>query len=114
MHELPVTESILCIVLDEAKMARAAKVTHIELTIGRLSGIVPECVQFQFDVISQKTIAAGATLVFNRPPAQICCRACLQTFLSEGFDQLTCPTCHQKHVEVLTGRELTVDAIEWE
>ena len=114
MHELPVTESILCIVLDEAKMARAERVTSIELTIGRLSGIVPECVQFQFDVISQKTIAAGATLVFNRPQARIRCRDCGQTFLSEGFDQLTCPNCNKKHVEVLTGREMTVDAIEWE
>ncbi|MBN1614913.1 MAG: hydrogenase maturation nickel metallochaperone HypA [Deltaproteobacteria bacterium] len=114
MHELPVTESILCIVLDEAKMARAARVTRIELTIGRLSGIVPECVQFQFDVISQKTIAAGATLVFNRPQAEIRCRHCRKSFLSEGFDQLICPTCEGMHVEVLSGRELTVDAIEWE
>lgn len=114
MHELPVTESILCIVLDEAKAARAAKVTLVELTVGRLSGIVPECVQFQFDIISRKTIAAGAALVFNRPPARMRCRQCGQTYCVEGFDRLSCPACNEMQGEVLSGRELTVDAIEWE
>ena len=113
MHELPITESILCIALDEAKTVRAARITRIDLTIGRLTGIVPECVQFQFDIISRKTIAANAELVFNRPQAGIRCLSCKASFSSEGFDDLICPSCSQKHIEVITGRELTVDAIEW-
>ena len=53
MHELPVTESILCMVLDEAKMVQAKKVTQVDLTIGKLTGILPECVELQFKIISQ-------------------------------------------------------------
>jgi hydrogenase nickel incorporation protein HypA/HybF len=114
MHELPITESILCIVLDEAKTVRARKVTRIELTIGRLTGIVPECVKFQFDIIGRRTIAADAELVFCRPQAEIRCLNCATTFLSEGLEDLRCPSCNLQHIEVITGRELTVDSIEWE
>ena len=49
MHELPFTESILAIVLEEAKGVQANKVTKIDLTIGKLSGILPACVPFHAD-----------------------------------------------------------------
>ncbi len=114
MHELPITESILCIVLDEAKTVRAGKVIRIDLTVGRLTGIVPECVKFQFDIISRKTIAADAELVFNRPQAEIRCLNCEKLFVSESIEGLRCPSCNLQNIVVITGRELTVDSIEWE
>ena len=114
MHELPFTESILSIVLEEAKTVQASKVTQVDLTIGRLSGIVPSCVQFAFDVISRKTIAGGAKIVFNEPLATVRCRNCVATFSSSGFDDLACPNCGEKKIDVITGREFTVDSIEWE
>lgn len=114
MHELPVTESILCMVLDEAKAVRAKKVTQIDMTVGQLTGILPECVQFQFQVISQHTIAADAELVFNRPPGRIHCHKCDITFISEGFNDLRCPSCRNLQINILQGRELTLDSIEWE
>lgn len=114
MHELPITESILSMVLDEAKTVHAKKVTQIDLTIGKLSGIVPEIVQFQFNIISRHTIAADAELVFNQPQGRIHCNKCDNIFLSEGFDDLKCPTCRIKQTNIVEGRELTLDSIEWE
>jgi len=114
MHELPITENILAIALEEANSVQASKITRIDLTIGKLSGIMPACVQFQFDIISKKTIAAEAKLVFNQPPSKVHCRQCDTTFSSEGFDDLTCPNCGERLIEVISGRELTVDSIEWE
>jgi hydrogenase nickel incorporation protein HypA/HybF len=114
MHELPFTESILAIVLEEAKGVQADKVTQIDVTIGKLSGILPACVQFAFDVLSRKTLLEGARLTFHEPAGQVRCRNCSITFASQGFDDLTCPGCSQKKIEVLSGREFTVDSIEWE
>ena len=60
MHELPVTESILNIVLTHAKRNRARKVISIHLKIGELSDLENEWVQRYFDYLSKDTIAEGA------------------------------------------------------
>jgi len=101
-------------VLDEAKTVQAEKVTQIDLTIGKLSGILPECVQFQFEIISKHTIAVNAELIFNLPPGRIRCRKCDIIFTSEGFNDLRCPTCRKQGTDIIEGRELTLDSIEWE
>lgn len=104
---------MLAIVLEQAKAAEASKVTKINLTIGQLSGIVPECVQLQFEMLSLRTMAAGASLAFNQPPASVHCRNCDETYSPEGF-QLTCPKCRKKEFEVISGRECRVESIEVE
>ena len=114
MHELSVTENILTIVLKEAEKVQAARVIRIEMTIGKLSGIVPDCVQFAFDVISRGTIAEKADLAFHQPPCEIRCRSCQITYPAEGADDVRCPRCGDMQIEILNGRELTVDRIELE
>ena len=114
MHELPYTEALLDIVLHEAKGVNANKVNRIDIIIGRLSGIMPECVQFAFDVISRKTIAEGAKLEFHRTPGKVRCRNCGTTFSSQGFDDLACPDCKDQKIVVLAGREFIVDSIACE
>lgn len=113
MHELLVTESILNIVLDKAKEAQAGKITGVSLVIGELSGFVPECIEFYFDVLSKDTIAQGAALHFELVPAQVCCRACLTTF-SPQDNQWACPRCRGLNVEIVGGRELYVRNMEVE
>ena len=111
MHELSITQSILSIALEQAKTAQANKITKINLTIGELSGIVDECVQFYFDIISKDTIAAEASLSFDRPPTKLCCRNCATTFSPDNLDW-ACPNCHEQKIEIVSGRECYVESIE--
>ena len=111
MHELSITQSILSIVVEQAKKAQASKITNINLTIGELEGIVDDCVQFYFDIISKDTIAAEASLSFNRPPARLRCRNCNTTFLPDDLNW-TCPNCQKQKVEIISGRECYVESIE--
>ena len=113
MHELPITMSILSIVLEHAKAAQASKITKINLAIGELSGIVPECVQFQFDIISKDTIAAEASLSFDQPSAKLRCRNCDNTYSPNDLD-FSCPNCREQKMEVISGRECYVESIEVE
>lgn len=113
MHELPITMSILSIVLEEAKAVQASKITKINLTIGELAGIVPECVQFQFGIISKDTIAVKASLSFHQPSAKLRCRNCATTYSPDNFD-LTCPNCREQKIEIISGRECYVESIEVE
>jgi hydrogenase nickel incorporation protein HypA/HybF len=113
MHELAVTEGIVNIVLDKAKEARANKITDISLVVGELSGFVPDCIEFYFDVLSKDTIAQGAVLHFELVSIQARCRACLTTF-SPQDTRWVCPKCYGMNVEVVGGRELYVKNMEVE
>jgi len=113
MHELSITQSILSIALEKANAVQAKRVTKINLTIGELSGIVDECVQFYFDFFSQDTIAAEANLCFHQPPIQLRCRNCATTFSPNNLDW-ACPDCQEQKIEIISGRECYVDSIEVE
>ncbi len=113
MHELPITESILKIALRHADSAGATKITDIHLIIGKLASIVDESVQFYWDIISEETIAEGASLHFRTIPTEISCLDCdLRYHPEEG--KLACPDCSSLHVRVIAGEEFRVEAIEVE
>jgi len=111
MHELSITQSILSIVLEKAKEVSASKITKINLTIGELAGVVDECVQFYFDLLSKDTIAAEASLSFQRPPTKLRCRSCNTTFSPDNLNW-ACPNCREQKVEIVSGRECYVTSIE--
>ena len=111
MHELSITQSILSITLEQAKAAQANNINKINLIIGELSGVVDECVQFYFDLLSKDTIAAEASLSFDRPPTKLRCRNCDITFLPDNLDW-ACPNCQEQKIEIISGRECYVESIE--
>jgi len=111
MHELSITQNILDIALEQAKAVEADKITRINLTIGELSGIVDECVQFYFELLSKDTIAAGANLSFDRPPMKLRCRNCSTTFSADNLNWV-CPNCQERQIEIISGRECYVNSIE--
>jgi hydrogenase nickel incorporation protein HypA/HybF len=111
MHELAITESILSIALEQAKAAQASRITQINLTIGELSGIVDECVEFYFDLLNKDTIAAEASLCFERTQTRLRCRHCDTTFSPNDLDW-ACPNCRERQIEIISGRECYVSSIE--
>lgn len=113
MHELSVTESILGIVRRYAERAGARRVVRINLVVGELASIVDDSVQFYFDFLSRDTVAAGAELVFRRPPVGLCCGACGHQWQPQDADW-TCPACGEASARIDTGREFYVDSIEVE
>jgi len=113
MHELSVTQNILEIVLRHAETAQAQRITHIYLVIGQLSSFVDDSIQMYWDIVSQDTIAVGATLHFQRLPAQLQCRHCQTTYSPDGQD-LVCPTCGGVNIQVVGGDEFYIEAIDVE
>jgi hydrogenase nickel incorporation protein HypA/HybF len=110
MHELSVTENILEIALRHATQANASRVTDVYLTIGRLSSIVDDSVQFYWDIVGEDTLCKGATLHFKRIPARLLCLNCHNEFELED-ELIPCPRCGSAQLKVLTGEEFYVDSI---
>jgi hydrogenase nickel incorporation protein HypA/HybF len=111
MHELAVTESIISIAGKHAQAAHAARVTDIYITIGQLSSIVDDSVQFYWEIIGKDTICEGATLHFNRIPARLQCKSCGKEYGIES-ELEPCPDCGGYQVSVIAGEEFWLDSIE--
>ena len=113
MHELSITQNILDLVLKKAEEADAKEIKKINLVIGKMTGIVEDCVQFYFTLLSKGTPAENTTIAFNMVSPQAKCRDCGKSFeLKE--DDFTCPYCHGGSLEIIAGKELFVESIEVE
>ena len=113
MHELTITQSMLELVLEQAKKAEAKKVGQINLVLGEMTGVVGDCVQFYFNFLSQGTIAEGAVISFAMIPPKARCQGCGKNFELKEFDW-TCPYCQGNAMEITAGKELFVESIEVE
>ena len=73
MHEMPVTQAMLNMVLEQAG---GRQVLKIRLRVGELSPVVPHSVEMFFEYLSRGTNAQGARLEFERAPLETTCPAC--------------------------------------
>ena len=113
MHELAITQSMLDLVLDEANKTGAGKVRKINLVFGDMAGVVGDCVEFYFELLSRGTAAEGASVSFRKVPIRARCRGCGEVFTPDEFDW-SCPKCRKVSVDITAGKELYVESIEVE
>jgi hydrogenase nickel incorporation protein HypA/HybF len=114
MHELPITESILKIVLRHAETNNVRQVMAIHLQVGKLSDLEDEWIQRYFDYLSKGTVAEGAKLKIERMPIMVQCSACSNSYEAEAakLGDLVCPVCGEKGGTLLSGREYYIKEME--
>jgi hydrogenase nickel incorporation protein HypA/HybF len=114
MHELPVTQSILNIVLRHAQMNNVTKIHTISLAIGEMSDLENEWVQRYFDYLSKGTVAQGAKLKIERTPVVLKCESCGKTFEVNIrlMEDTHCPECNEKNFSLVSGREYYIKNME--
>ena len=107
MHELPVTESILQIVLKHAEKSDVRRIVTIHLQVGQLSDLQDDWMQRYFDYLSRGTLAEGARLHIERTPIGLKCSACDASYTVAGADTIDtpCPQCGQSNGRLISGRE---------
>lgn len=104
MHELSLVSSILDILEDYAAREGFQRVKAMRLACGKLSSVVPSCLQFAFEVQSKGTRAEGATLNLDILPVIIHCFICEQDFEVDRFETC-CPECGKAEVLLTGGTE---------
>ena len=111
MHELGLMQNIVDTVQDYARKNNVSKVVKVMLEVGQVSGVVPESLEFCFEVCTKQTVLEGALLEIERIDAVGKCKTC-----GEGFDLLThsfsCPKCGGTDWEMISGRELIIKGLE--
>lgn len=107
MHELALAQTIVAIALEAAQGARVSRVT---LEIGQLSAVLPDAIQFCFEVCCQGTPLEGATLEIIDIPGLGRCRRCgAEVPLEQPFGLCECGSVD---LDIVQGNELTVKALE--
>jgi hydrogenase nickel incorporation protein HypA/HybF len=113
MHELPITQNILDIVLHHARQAGASRVVRVNITIGKLASIVDDSVQFYWEIIAKDTIAEKASLNFRRLPVKLACLDCFNEYCPAD-EEFACPNCESTHIKILSGQEFYLESIDVE
>jgi len=113
MHELAIAQNILEIVQQSVPEEHAASVRSVRIRVGRLSGVVPDSLEFCFGVIVRETQMPQACLVIESVPTTSKCNDCSHCFSVEDF-AFTCPACRSANLELVSGKELEVVDIEVE
>jgi hydrogenase nickel incorporation protein HypA/HybF len=112
MHEMGIALQIIEIATASIPPdMRAARVERVNLKIGKLSAVVPDSLRFCFDIVSQDTPLAGATLAIEETPVVARCKECDARW-SIAEPVFTCRACGSGSLEILSGRELDIVSIE--
>jgi hydrogenase nickel incorporation protein HypA/HybF len=112
MHELPVTESIVRIAVEEAEKHNVKRINNIKLKVGELSGLVSECIQYYFDIISKGTKAEGAKLIIDKISITMKCCNCNFSGDTKEFINNKCPSCESLEMKMSGGHEFYMDSME--
>lgn len=111
MHELPITEGILKIVNEEADKNNVKKVVSIKLVIGELTGILPQCIQLYFDLLSKGTKAEGARLIIKKVSVR---KKCLICSSENDIEVNCCRFCKSRQLKLTGGKEFYIESMEAE
>jgi len=93
------------------KNQNANKIHSLKMRIGDLSGVIPEALQFAFDVMINDTIAQGAKLYIETISVTCYCHNCQTNFQPDDIIY-QCPQCDSLSSQILTGKELELTSLE--
>ncbi|KAA3644624.1 MAG: hydrogenase maturation nickel metallochaperone HypA [Chloroflexi bacterium] len=111
MHELAIARHLLELTLEHAEENKATRIDQINIVIGQLSSFVDESIQFYWDMLSDDTLARGATLNFSYVPMELTCKHCQHSFSPEELAHI-CPQCESLALEVTAGDQCYLESID--
>jgi hydrogenase nickel incorporation protein HypA/HybF len=112
MHEMGIATEIVRIAVESIPDdVIDPKVARINLKVGKLAAVVPQSLQFCFEIVAKETAAEGAKLIIEEVSVSARCKDCRHQWEIEAA-VFYCPKCNSGSVEMLSGRELDIDSIE--
>jgi hydrogenase nickel incorporation protein HypA/HybF len=112
MLELSIAVSLVQVAEEAAAHHGGGRVTRVFVKVGALSGVVPRALAFAFDVAAAETNLAGAALEIEEVPVVVFCGRCGAEKTLPDDLAFHCPDCAGVAVELRSGRELEIAALE--
>ncbi len=112
MHELAIAQTIMEHVLRQIEEHAYGQVQTVVLRIGELTDVVPEALQFGFEVSARETPLEETTLRIESIPIKCRCDSCAIEFIVSERFLFQCPECNCYSVTLLAGNELEIAYLE--
>lgn len=112
MHEMGIALQIIDIAAASIPPEmKPVKVESIRIRIGKMSAVIPENLNFCFEVASKDSDVAGASLCIEEVPVVARCKSCNHqwTLIGPAF---RCESCQSGEIELISGQELDIVSIE--
>jgi hydrogenase nickel incorporation protein HypA/HybF len=107
MHEVSLAGGILRVVEQARERDPFARLTHLTLEVGALSGVEVSSLRFALQAIAPSTCLAGAEIDIQEPPGTAWCLPCGQSVpILQRLD--LCPQCGSAQLQPTGGTELRV------
>ncbi|MEP7179571.1 MAG: hydrogenase maturation nickel metallochaperone HypA, partial [Pseudonocardiales bacterium] len=94
------------------RRASGRPVDTIHIRVGQLRQVVPDTLVYCWNIACADTPLAGSRLELEEIPARIKCRSCNAVSDLGDHPIMLCNTCDGADVEVITGQEFVVTALE--
>jgi hydrogenase nickel incorporation protein HypA/HybF len=108
VHELSLCDAILGTAIRHAD---GRPVTQVTVRIGHLRQVVPDALQFGWQLLSDSTELKGCELVIEQIPAVVECHECAAATTLD-MPILMCGTCGSFEVTLCSGEEFLIVAME--
>ena len=106
MHEMSLVADVVDLV---ERRTTGRHVTEVRLRVGALTGVLPDAMQFCFELATAGTRLEGATLELETVPGRIACRTCGAE--SPCDDHVLLCGCGSADVSVVAGDDLVVTSV---
>ncbi len=124
MHEFSAACSIVEAAVAAAEKYGATKVTAVNVEIGQFTFLIPEQLEFNFEIASKDTVIAGAKLRISTIKGTLKCSDCGFEGESQSipdlpdqiamFAPMKCPKCEGSATTITGGKEFIITNIEAE
>jgi len=123
MHEVSVVADIIAAIEKELERYNVVSVKEVTLTVGKLTNLGAEQMEFAYEIMSKNSILDGSKLVIETEEIRVRCGECgyggpVNTMgLGEGdhlqVPILSCPVCGS-NVAITAGKSCCVKSIDIE
>ena len=113
MHEWSLACQLIREAEAEAERRHAVKVFGVTVSIGKLTGVVPDLLTRAYDMARVGTLLEDASLEVEIESVRGRCGECGRECLVEGFG-LVCPECGALGLEVLSGDDILLTKMDLE
>lgn len=113
MHELSVALRVVE-ALDEELAGEPAelKISSVALQVGTLTGLVPEALEFSWDMATERSRLHGSKLDIQIVDAVGFCLKCQREQTLTNLQSMRCPVCREPITQITGGNEMEILTVE--
>jgi hydrogenase nickel incorporation protein HypA/HybF len=108
MHELSLCQAMLETV---ERRAAGRRVHRVNVRIGQFRQVVPDSLQFAWELLTDGTDLAGSVLAIDHVPAVIECTGCGE-LTTLDWPAMACARCGGLDVRLIKGQELMIVSLD--